>query len=150
MKFPRTAKILRSQFDVAPFAAVFFVLLIFLLQAALIPVSGLQMNLQPPTVADLPGVDGAVIAVAVDASNRLYFENQIITEAVLKTSLAAALRGAHKPHTLVIHADKAVSYDELARLALLAREPLPGNTNLGITRIVLATLPAASATPIKP
>ena len=72
---------------------------------------------------------------------------------VHRTQPAAARRhgiDVAPPATLVIHADKAVSYDELARLALLAREPLPGNTNLGITRIVLATLPAASATPIKP
>jgi biopolymer transport protein ExbD len=136
MKFPRTARILRNQFDVAPFAAVFFALLIFLLLAALLPVSGLRMNLTPPTAADLPGVDRPIVALAVDAQNRLYFENQIITEAVLKTSLAAAVKGAHEPLTLVIHADKAVSYDELAHLALLARAP-----EIGITNLLLATLP---------
>jgi biopolymer transport protein ExbD len=136
MKFPRTARILRNQFDVAPFAAVFFALLIFLLLAALLPVSGLRMNLTPPTAADLPGVDRPIVALAVDAQNRLYFENQIVTEAVLKTSLAAAVKGAHEPLTLVIHADKAVSYDELAHLALLARAP-----EIGITNLLLATLP---------
>ena len=136
MKFPRTAKILSSRFDAAPFAAVFFALLIFLLLAALLPVSGLRMNLTPPTAADLPGVDRPIVALAVDAQNRLYFENQIVTEAVLKTSLAAAVKGAHAPLTLVIHADKAVSYDELAHLALLARAP-----EIGITNLLLATLP---------
>jgi len=136
MKVPRTARILRNQFDVAPFAAVFFALLIFLLLAALLPVSGLRMNLTPPTAADLPGVDRPIVALAVDAQNRLYFENQIVTEAVLKTSLAAAVKGAHEPLTLVIHADKAVSYDELAHLALLARAP-----EIGITNLLLATLP---------
>ena len=35
MKFPRSAKILRSQFDIAPFAAVFFALLILLLLGGL-------------------------------------------------------------------------------------------------------------------
>ena len=143
MKFPRTAKILRSQFDVAPFAAVFFALLIFLLLAALLPVSGLRMNLTPPVAADLPGVDRPVLTVAVDSQNRLYFENQIVTEAVLKTTLAAAIKSAHEPLALVIHADKTVSYDELSRLALIARQPEAGNTNLTITNIVLATLPVA-------
>jgi biopolymer transport protein ExbD len=137
MKFPRSAKILRSQFDVAPFAAVFFALLIFLLLAALLPVSGLRMNLTPPSAADLPGVNRPVVTLAVDAQNRLYFENQIVSEAVLKTSLAAAAKGVHQPLTLVIHADKAVTYDELARIALLAREP-----EIGITNLLLATLPA--------
>jgi biopolymer transport protein ExbD len=136
MKFPRSAKILRSQFDVAPFAAVFFTLLIFLLLAALLPVPGLRMSLTPPTATDLPGVNRPVIALAVDFQNRLYFENQIVTEAVLKTSLAAAVKAAHEPLTLVLHADKAVSYEELTHLALLARAP-----EIGITNIVLATLP---------
>jgi len=143
MKFPRSAKILRSQFDVAPFASVFFALLIFLLLAALLPVSGLRMNLTPPVAADLPGIDRPVLMIAVDSQNRLYFENQIVTEAVLKTTLAARIKGAHEPLALVIHADKAVSYDELSRLALIARQPEAGNTNLTITNIVLATLPVA-------
>jgi biopolymer transport protein ExbD len=141
MKFPRSAKILRSQFDVAPFAAVLFTLLIFLLLAALLPVPGLRMSLQPPAAADLPGVDRPVVAIAVDAQDRLYFENQIVSEPALRSSLIAAARSAREPLTLVIHADKAVSYGELARLALLARQPEPGNTNLAINRIVLATLP---------
>jgi len=140
MKFPRSAKILRSQFDVAPFAAVFFALLIFLLLAGLMPVPGLRMSLQPPVAADLPGVNRPVIAIAVDSQNRLYFENTIVTERQLVTGLRAAIAAAHTPLTLVIHADKAVSYEELAHLALLARTPKIGLTN-GITQIVLATLP---------
>ena len=150
MKFPRSAKILRSQFDVAPFAAVFFTLLIFLLLAALLPVSGLRLSLTPPTAADLPGVDRPILAVAVDAQNRLYYENQIVTEKVLRSSLAAALKGAHEPLTLIIHADKAVSYEELAHLALLAREPEAGNPALGITNLLLATLPPVVATTNQP
>ena len=145
MKFPRTAKILRSQFDVAPFAAVLFCVVIFLLLSALLPVPGLRISLQPPTAADLPGVDGPVFALAVDAQNHLYFENQIVTEAALKTSLAAAVKGAHEPLTLIIHADKAVTYDELAHLALLAREPA-----IGITNLVLATLPQRAGTTNQP
>ena len=136
MKFPRSAKILRNQFDVAPFAAVFFALLIFLLLAALLPVPGLRMSLTPPSAADLPGVDRPVIALAVDSQNRLYFENQIVTEAVLKTALATAAKSTPAALTLVIHADKSVTYDELARLALLARAP-----GIGITNLLLATLP---------
>jgi biopolymer transport protein ExbD len=145
MKFPRTAKILSSRFDVAPFAAVFFTLLIFLLLAALLPVPGLRMNLTPPAADDLPGVSRPIVAVAVDSQGHLYFENQIVTEAVLKTSLAAAVRGAHAPLTLVIHADKTVSYDELAHLALLARAP-----GIGITNLLLATLPRLADTDNRP
>jgi len=150
MKFPRTAKILRSQFDVAPFAAVFFTLLIFLMLGSLIPVPGLRMNLQPPAAADLPGVDGPVAAIAVDAQGRLYYENSVVTERILKTSLVVAIKSSREPLTLVIHADKSVSYDKLAHLALLAREPETGNPKLGITRILLATLPTPGTAPAKP
>ena len=145
MKFPRSAKILRSQFDVAPFAAVFFALIIFLLLAALLPVQGLRVSLLPPTAADLPGVDQPAVAMAVDSQGRLYFNNKIISEFDLKSNLAAAVRAAPKPLTLIIHADKAVSYDQLAHLALLARSP-----DIGITNLLLATLPAPLQLPAKP
>ncbi len=144
MKFPRSAKILRSQFDVAPFASVFFALLIFLLLAMLLPVPGLRLRLQPPSAADLPGVAGPTVSMAVDSQGRLYFKNQIVTEPALTNGLAAAaLRVAPEMPTLVIHADKAVTYEQLAHLALLARE-------VGITNSLLATLPRLADTPAKP
>lgn len=144
MKFPRNAKILRSQFDVAPFAAVFFLLVIFLMLGALLPVPGLQAQLEPPAADNLPGVDGPSVAVAVDHDGRYYFGDQIVTEPQLKTCLAAAVRNLHGP-TLVIHADKSVSYNELVQLALLARDPA-----VGITNILLATLPRVTDSPAKP
>ncbi len=144
MKFPRNAKILRSHFDVAPFAAVFFLLLIFLMLGALIPTQGIPLrSLQPPTADNLPGADKPTVAMAVDAEERLYFENQIVTERVLANQLIVAAKSARPPLTLVIHADKAVSYETLAHLSLLARD-------CGITNAWLATLPAIEAAPAKP
>jgi biopolymer transport protein TolR len=145
MKFPRTAKILRSQLDLAPFAAVFFSLLILLLLGWLMPVPGLPVKLQPPSAADLPGADGASRALAVDADGKLYFENQIVTERQLKTSLQAAVRDSREPLTLVIHMDASVSYGQLAHLANLARAP-----EIGITNILLATVPVASGSTNQP
>lgn len=141
MKFPRNAKILRSHFDVAPFAAVFFCLVIFMLLGALLPVQGLHTSLLPPSASDLAGTDQPSVAMAVDATGRLYFENQTVTERQLKTDLAAAVKGSSEPLTLIIHADKAVSYDTLARLSVLARD-------CGITNALLATLPGVGA--VKP
>ena len=142
MKFPRTAKILRSHFDVAPFAAVFFLLLIFLMLGALIPTAGIPLQpLQPPAADNLPGIDTPAVAMAVDAQERLYFENQIVTERVLKNSLMVATNSVREPLTLIIHADKAVSYETLAHLVLLARD-------CGITNALLATLPQVQA--VKP
>jgi|SRR5665213_698690 len=141
MKFPRNAKILRSHFDMAPFAAVFFLLVIFLLLGALIPTAGIP--LRPPVAGQLPGIDQPTIAMAVDNQERLYFENQIVSEPVLKTSLAAAATNAREPLTLVIQADQAVSYEMLAHLTLLARD-------CGITNALLATLPRVESPSARP
>ena len=134
MKFPRSAKILRSHFDVAPFAAVFFIVALFIMLGALLPVPGI--SLQPPSAADLPGTDRPTVAMAVDNQGRMFFANVEVYEFTLKSSLAAAVKASAEPLTLVIHADKAVSYEQLAHLALLARGP-----QIGITNIILATLP---------
>jgi biopolymer transport protein ExbD len=138
MKFPRNAKILRSHFDVAPFAAVFFLLVIFLMLGGLLPTPGIP--LLPPAAENLPGVDKPSVAMAVDSLGHLYFENQIVNESQLTTSLKVAVKAAREPLTLVIHADKSVTYDQLAHLALLARD-------CGLTNSLLATLPRADAKP---
>ena len=134
MKFPRTSKILRSQFDIAPFAAVFFIIIIFLLLAGLMPVQGLHTRLSPPEAADLPGVEGRTVTMAVDAQGSFYFDNQAVSERVLVNKLIVAVKSAAQPPTLVIHADRDTTYDQLAHLTLLAR-------SAGITNALLATLP---------
>jgi biopolymer transport protein ExbD len=140
MKFPRNIRLLRNPLDVAPFAAVLFLLVIFLLLGALLPVQGLRMQLQPPTANDLPGIDQPGVAVAVDSIGRFYFKNKIVTEAELRAGLINAVKGSREPLTLVVHADKTVTYDQLVRLTLLAREA-------GIQNALLATLPRVTATP---
>lgn len=134
MKFPRNTKLLRSPFEIAPFAAVFFLLVIFMMLGALLPVPGLQMQLQPPAANDLPGIDKPGLAVAVDSSGRFYFANEMVSEAQLKSRLATAAKNSHEPLTLVVHADKSVTYDQLVHLTLLARDA-------GIQNALLATLP---------
>lgn len=134
MKFPRSAKILGSQSDAAPYAAVFFLLVIFLLIAALLPTPGVGVSLELPAAANLPGASQPTVAVAVDAANRFYFANQIVSAAELKTSLRQAASHSPAPLTLVIQADKTVSYGQLLQLTLFARDA-------GITNALLATLP---------
>ncbi|HZF02022.1 MAG TPA: biopolymer transporter ExbD [Methylomirabilota bacterium] len=142
MKFPRNEKILRGPFEIAPFAAVFFLLVIFLMLSALLPVQGLHVQLQPPVADNLPGTDKPSVAVAVDSSNRFYFKNQIVTEAQLQSGLSNVVKNSRAPLTLVIHADKSISYDQLLHLTLLAR-------NAGIQIALLATLPRATDSPDK-
>jgi len=139
MKFPRNAKILRSPFEMAPFAAVFFLLVIFLLLTALMPTPGIPLQL--PVATGLPGIDKPTVAVALDGSGRFYYANQIVSEAQLSSRLANAVKQSRVPLTLVIHADKSVTEDQLIHLALLAR-------GAGIQSALLATLPgSASASP---
>jgi biopolymer transport protein ExbD len=141
MKFTRNVRLLRSPFDVAPFAAVLFLLVIFLMLAVLLPTPGLP--LQPPTAGDLPGTDKPTVAVAVDSSGRFYFANQIVSEPQLELDLHAAAKNSPEPLTLVIHADKTVTYDQLVRLTLLGRDT-------GITNVLLATLPRVINAPAQP
>ena len=125
MKFPRNAKLLRSPFDVAPFAAVFFILLIFIILGTLLPAPGLSLQLPQFNVTgqatDLPGSDKPSVAVAIDANGRIFFSSQMVTEEQLKTNLARAVTASKTPLTLVIEADQTNSYGELINVALQAR-----------------------------
>ncbi len=88
-------------------------------------------------------MDKPTVAMAVDAKGRLYFANQIVTQDKLKSALTTAARKSHEPLTLVIHADKTVTYEQLVQLTLLARDA-------GIQNALLATLPRAVSTPAEP
>ena len=140
MKFPRNARLLRSQLDAAPFASVFFLLVMFMMLGSLIYTPGARVELQLPRGANLAGTDKPTIYVAIDADGRLYYENQGIEEKALRTRLQAAARKSSEPMTLVVEADKSVSYERLMRLTLLARDA-------GIPEALLATLPGPLAPP---
>jgi biopolymer transport protein ExbD len=139
MKFPRNARIFRGQLDAAPFAAVFFLLVIFLMLGSLVYTPGVKLEL--PVANDLPGTDKPTVAVAIDAGGRLYFENQGIEEPELRNRLRQAVRNSAEPLTLLVKADQKVAYQSLIRLTLLAREA-------GLTEARLATLTGAGDGPV--
>jgi biopolymer transport protein ExbD len=141
MKFPRHSRLLRGPFDMAPYATVLFLLVILLMLGGLVYTPGVLV--QPPLADDLPGTDKPTIAVAVDAGGRFYFANQIITQDKLKFALKTAAGKSREPLTLVIHADKTVTYDQLVHLVLLARDAR-------ITNALLATLPRVVNEPAEP
>jgi biopolymer transport protein ExbD len=132
MKFPRNARIFRGQLDAAPFAAVLFLMVIFLLLGSFVYTPGVRLEL--PMADNLPGTDKPTVAVAIDANGRLYFENQAIEESRLRGRLNLLVQQSLEPPTLVVQADKAVTAEMLVRLSMLARE-------VGITNGLLATLP---------
>lgn len=132
MKFPRNARIFRGQLDAAPFASVFFLLVIFVMLGTLVHTPGVRIDL--PRANDLPGTDAPTVAVAVDANGRFYFENRAIDRNALSHRLREAARESGGPLTLLVQADKAVTEDSLVGVALLAQ-------NAGIHDLLLATLP---------
>jgi biopolymer transport protein ExbD len=122
MKFPRNAKIMRGHLDVAPFAGVFFILVMFLLLASLVYTPGVHVDL-PSSSAELSGVSGPTVSVGVDKNGIFYFENQIIDKKELKQRLAAAVaKVSPESLTLIVQADKAVDTETWLGLAELARE----------------------------
>jgi len=142
MKFPRNARIFRGQLDAAPFAAVFFLLVIFLMLSTQLYTPGIYLSL--PIADDLPGTDKPSVAVGIDAGGRLYYENQSIGENLLTKRLRKAVADSPQPLTLIVQADRAVSTEMLVRLTLLAR-------SAGITNGLLATLPRPIASsPFRP
>ena len=141
MKFPRSARIFRGRLDVAPFAAVFFLLVIFLLlHSELVFIPGVPIQL--PEGFNLPGTTNPTVVVAVDESGQFYFENQVIGQDRLKERLQSAVGETRQPLTLVVRADKKVALKELMPLWVLAR-------SAGIKEIIQATrppvVPAASS-----
>lgn len=141
MKFPRRAKLFRNPFDMTAYAAVFFLMVIFLVLGAQRYTPGVRIEL--PLADDVPGTDKPTVTVAVDESGRFYFQNQIIEEAALRVQFTNAVAGSPEALTLVIQADKAVRQENLVRLALLARDA-------GIREALLATLPREVSPPSLP
>jgi len=141
MKFPRRAKLFRNPFDMTAYAAVFFLMVIFLVLGAQRYTPGVKIEL--PVADDLPGTDKSTVAVAMDENGRYYFDNQVIEEADLKKRLASRASATPQPIVLVIYADKAVRQERVIRLALLARDA-------GIPEALLATLPRPASGPSQP
>lgn len=123
MRLPRNVKIFRGQLDVAPFAAVTFLLLLFVvLQSKLVFTPGIRIDL-PVVSRDLPGSPGLSVVVAVDRSGQIYYDNQAVgSMAALRARLRAAVEQATEPVTLEIMADRAATVATTTELLAIAGE----------------------------
>jgi biopolymer transport protein ExbD len=139
MKFPRNARIFRGQLDAAPFAAVFFLLVIFLMLGSLMYTPGVKIEL--PMADELPGTDKQTVSVAIDSGGRYFYANQLVQSNQLANLLRQAVSNSAEPLTLVVQADRAVSTEMLVQLSMLAR-------SAGISNGVLATLPRPAPAPV--
>jgi len=138
MKFPRNARIFRGQLDVAPFAIVFLLLVLFMMLSSLVYTPG--VHLQLPVANDLPGAETPPLSVALDKDGRLYFQNQWIEENDLKSRLRSFKTNSAEPLVVLVHADEKVDLKTLVHLELLLRDA-------GIAEARLATLPGPSPIP---
>jgi biopolymer transport protein ExbD len=140
MRFSHNAKIFRGQLDVAPFASVTFILLIFLLlQSGLVFTPGIPIQL--PQGGNLPGSANPKVSIAVDSGGIVYYQSQITPLEKLRELLRAEASRSNEPLTLVIQADKQVRFDTLIRLAALAREAR-------MSEVYLATRPNVEPSPL--
>lgn len=148
MRFPRHARIFKGQLDAAPFAGVFFLVVIFItFNSQLVFTPGVRIEL--PQADGLSGTTNPTARVNVDGSGQFYFENQVIDAERLQQRLRAAVAKAKEQHaelTLIVLADKLTPNEHLFRLGELAR-------NAGIRELLQAVRPGLApqpAAPIKP
>jgi biopolymer transport protein ExbD len=134
MRFPRNRQIFRGQLDVAAFASVLFLLLIFiLLRSQLVFTPGVPIRLIEAD--DMPGVIGRSVVVAVDSSGQYYFDNQLIHERLLKQQLKVKVEESREPLILIIQGDKSVNLEQLVRVGELGYKA-------GIREAFIASRPA--------
>jgi len=146
MKFTRTLKPLKGQFELAPYLCVVFVLLFFMLFGGylVLPV-GTRLELPVGGTRIGTWTGDPFLVVAVDAGEQCYFENQIVPDlGVLKARLSARAGAPKGPRKLYLQADRSVRYERLQELASLAREA-------GLSEIVLGgSGSSGSPTPTTP
>lgn len=140
MKFPRNARIFRGQLDAAPFASVFFLLVIFVLLGSML-YPGIRLD--SSASHNLLPWEGHTLSVAV-TTNALYYGDQVISENEFSNRLNSATHNVSEPLTLIVQADKEVTQEKIIHLKALAEQA-------GVSGFVLATLPRLfdSAAPAK-
>jgi len=135
MKFPRNAKVFRGQLDVAPFASVFFLLVIFmLLNSSVVFVPGIRVHLPEASSSRTPGISGPTVAVALDVTGQLYFGNQVIKPEQLRLRLSAAVKQT-PDLTVIIQADNASDLNAFYQLTQLVMDA-------GVHEVLVASRPS--------
>jgi biopolymer transport protein ExbD len=146
MKFPRNARIFRGQLDFAPFAAVLFLLVIFVLLGKMLYTPGIPVRLPSAGDVILPGATGPTLSVAV-TTNAFYFQDELVPENELSNRLFAAKQKISEPVTLIVQFDEDVTDKSHIKMWSLARQ-------VGFTNLLQATLPRvydpSSARPAPP
>jgi len=119
MKFRRNCKPFRGRMEIAPWACLFFVLMLFfLLKTSLFFVPGVRIEL--PVARGLAGVTNATATVMIDRDGRLFYNHQVVDASLLKQRLEEAVKGARRGLTLVVQADRRLDLQRLVELEQVA------------------------------
>lgn len=140
MKFPRSTRLFRGQLDLAPFLCVLFLLAFALaLRDFLVLPRGARLELPAAASPIAAGAGERLWILALDASGRLYFENQITDPDRLVRDLRRRVDQRGAGATLLIQADRTVPYGDLTELEGLVRRA-------GVSHIIFGAR-AGSGTP---
>lgn len=135
MKFRCSTKPIDDVLEIAPFCAVFLVLLLMLvLHSSLAPAPGVRIELPEMPPVPRPTSIAPELVVAIDQNGLIYFEHQVIGEKQLRDRLAAKVTASKQPVQLVLMADENVRQGEVLRLATLAKQ-------CGINEVIMAVRP---------
>jgi biopolymer transport protein ExbD len=135
VRFERKLKPITGRLDIAPFAGVCLLLILFLtLHSRLAPPPGIQIRLPESASASPMGAANLTLVVAVDREEVLYYDHQVIKEPDLKLRLTARVREAKEPVAVLVQADEAVRQAAVVRVAAIARAA-------GAQEVVIATRP---------
>ncbi len=103
--------------------SVLFLLLMFvLLSSQYVFVPGVPIHLPEVAGIEQIGVRGPTVAVVVDYASRVYFDNQVVQVKALGAKLTQIAKTSKEPMTLVVLADRGAKYEDLLKLAQIARE----------------------------
>ena len=119
MKFSRHCKPFRGRIDAAPWACLFFVMLIFfLLKTSLFFVPGVRIDL--PQARGLSGVTNATVAVMIDRDGRMFYNHQVVDSNMLRQRLSEAVKASKSSITLIVQADRRLDLQRLVELEQIA------------------------------
>lgn len=132
MKLPRHLKYLAGPVDPVSFFAVFAVLVVIIaLQNTIFPLRGLPIESAPLNLARLPAVEGNWLAIGIDQDGRIYLDNQIINYTNLYFALSEKLKQNQNKLSVLIIADRRVSYEYIIKVFQIALEA--GISNVYLT-----------------
>ncbi|MEI7732379.1 MAG: biopolymer transporter ExbD [Verrucomicrobiota bacterium] len=94
----------------------------------------------PGSKVELPVTDSLIVAtnptisVVINLAGEVYFQSQVVTDGQLRERLAEAMRQMARTPSLIVLADRTVSYETITRVGSVARL-------VGITQVILAARP---------